>query len=115
MGERTIAAHKYGLEELGINIETKENDYVISSEKIKGGDIVMYEAGDTAIINVLLAAALIGGETTVSFASSNYQVQEVCVFLQKLGVRIDGIGTHNLKIRGKNKRRLRIHFGRGPN
>lgn len=99
MGERTIAAHKYGLEELGIQINSQKNHYLITNQKIKAGEIVMYEAGDTATINILLAASLIPEETVISFSSSNYQVQEVCVFLQKLGVQIEGIGTHYLKIR----------------
>jgi UDP-N-acetylglucosamine 1-carboxyvinyltransferase len=110
MGERTIAAHKYGLEELGINIETKENFYSIQSEKIKKGDVVMYEAGDTAVINILLAASLIPKESKISFASSNYQVQEVCVFLQKLGVEIDGIGTHRLLVKGVKEINSDIDF-----
>ena len=100
MGERTIAAHRYGLEELGIIIDTKEDFYNVSKTKLHGGEIVMYEAGDTAVINILLAAAGIPKETHISFASSNYQVQEVCFFLQKLGVQIEGVGTHILKIKG---------------
>ena len=100
MGERTISAHKYGLEEFGVSIDTKEDFYDISSEELKPSEVVMYEAGDTAVINVLLAAALIPGETNISFASSNYQVQEVCFFLKELGVEIDGIGTHKLTVWG---------------
>lgn len=103
MGERTIAAHKFGLEELGIEIQTKDNFYQVKSEKIKAGEVVMYEAGDTAAINVILASALVPEETKISFASSNYQVQEVCIFLQKLGVQIEGVGTHELKIKGLEK------------
>lgn len=103
MGERTIAAHRYGLEELGITIDTKADYYKISKQKLHGGDIVMYEAGDTAVINILLAAAGIEEKTTISFASSNYQVQEVCFFLEKLGVKIDGVGTHKLTIQGKKE------------
>lgn len=100
MGERTIAAHRYGLEELGVKIRTDKDYYNVSAHKLHAGEIVMYEAGDTAVINILLAAAGIPKETRVSFASSNYQVQEVCFFLQKLGVEIDGVGTHRLVIRG---------------
>lgn len=103
MGDRTIAAHKYGLEDLGIKIETQENYYQISNNKIKASEVVMYEAGDTAVINVILAASLIEDETIISFASSNYQVQEVCFFLKKMGVEIEGIGTHELKIKGLKK------------
>jgi UDP-N-acetylglucosamine 1-carboxyvinyltransferase len=82
MGERTIAAHKFGLENLGINIETKNNFYVITNTLSNNEEVVMYEAGDTAVINVILRAALMEKETLISFASSNYQVQEVCFFLK---------------------------------
>lgn len=110
MGERTIAAHRYGLEELGVHIDTKSDFYQISKKKLHGGDIVMYEAGDTAVINILLAAAGIEEETRISFASSNYQVQEVCFFLEKLGVEIGGVGTHKLIVRGKKEFNTDIEF-----
>lgn len=100
MGNRTIAAHRYGLEELGIKIVTKENDYEISAEKLKSADITMYEAGDTAAGNILMAAALTPGITTIRFAPPNYQVQELCFFLEKMGVKIEGIGTTTLRVHG---------------
>jgi UDP-N-acetylglucosamine 1-carboxyvinyltransferase len=100
MGNRTIAAHRFGLEKLGINITTKDNHYNIQSDKLKTADIVMYESGDTATNNILLASALIPGKTTIRFASPNYQVQELCFFLEKIGVKIEGIGTTNLIING---------------
>jgi UDP-N-acetylglucosamine 1-carboxyvinyltransferase len=110
MGERTIAAHKYGLEKLGISIETKNDFYVINSVPFKNEEVVMYEAGDTAVINVLLRAALLEKETNISFASSNYQVQEVCHFLKILGVEIEGIGNHQLKVTGKKKIKKDIEY-----
>ncbi|MEK7143456.1 MAG: UDP-N-acetylglucosamine 1-carboxyvinyltransferase [Patescibacteria group bacterium] len=100
MGNRTIAAHRYGLEKLGVDIMTKENHYAIKTRKLKSADIVMYEAGDTATNNLLMAAALIPGKTVIRFASPNYQVQELCFFLEKMGVKIDGIGTTNLIVHG---------------
>ena len=60
----------------------------------------MYESGDTACENVLTASALIEGATTISFASANYMVQEICFFLEALGVKIDGIGTSTLVVHG---------------
>ncbi len=110
MGERTIAAHRYGLEELGVRIKTDKDYYNITARRLHAGEIVMYEAGDTAVINILLAAAGIPDETSVSFASSNYQVQEVCFFLQKLGVEIEGIGTHRLRIRGLKEIAVDVEF-----
>jgi len=100
MGNRTIAAHKYGLEKLGINITTWKDCYKIQTKKLKSSEVVMYEAGDTAANNLLMAAALIPGKTTIRFAPPNYQVQELCFFLEKMGIRIEGIGTTNLTVHG---------------
>jgi UDP-N-acetylglucosamine 1-carboxyvinyltransferase len=100
MGNRTIAAHRYGLEELGVHITTKESAYDVRVKNLKSTEIVLYEAGDTAAINLLLAAALIPGTTRIRFAPPNYQVQETCFFLQKIGIRIEGIGTTDLTVNG---------------
>jgi UDP-N-acetylglucosamine 1-carboxyvinyltransferase len=100
LGKRTIAAHIYALEKFGVKIKTTSQNYEISSKKLKPAEIVMYESGDTACENILTAAALIPGETIISFASANYMVQEICFFLETLGVKIDGIGTSTLTIHG---------------
>lgn len=100
MGNRTIAAHRYGLEKFGIDIITKSDFYDISTTKLRSAAIVMYEASDTATNNVLMAAALTLGTTTIRFAPPNYQVQELCFFLEKMGVAIEGIGTTNLVVHG---------------
>jgi UDP-N-acetylglucosamine 1-carboxyvinyltransferase len=60
----------------------------------------MYEAGDTACENILTAAALINGKTTIRFASANYMVQEICFFLETLGVKVEGIGSSTLVVHG---------------
>ncbi|KKP64265.1 MAG: Transcriptional regulator, XRE family [Candidatus Nomurabacteria bacterium GW2011_GWF2_35_12] len=100
LGRRTIAAHTYALEEFGVKIKTTSQNYEISTSKLKTANIVMYESGDTACENILTAAALIQGITTISFASANYMVQEVCFFLEALGVKVDGIGTSTLIVHG---------------
>jgi UDP-N-acetylglucosamine 1-carboxyvinyltransferase len=110
LGKRTIAAHTYALEDLGIKIKTTNSAYVVSSNKLKSADIVMYEAGDTACENVLTAAAKIPGTTTISFASANYMVQEICFFLEKLGVKIEGIGTTTLTIHGVKEINQNIEY-----
>jgi len=103
LGKRTITAHTYALEKLGVKIKTTDENYTISSKKLKPAYIVMYESGDTACENVLTASALIEGITTISFASANYMVQEICFFLEALGVKIDGIGTSTLVVHGIKK------------
>ena len=100
LGKRTISAHLYALEELGVKIKTTNSEYKIENRKLKPANIVMYEAGDTACENILTAVAKINGKTTISFASANYMVQEICFFLEKLGVKIEGIGTSTLTIHG---------------
>lgn len=100
MGERTIAAHKHALQELGARIVTKEHNYEITNRRLKPAEIIMYEASDTATVNALLAAALIPGKTIIKYAPPNYQVQDVCFLLQRFGVRISGIGTTTLTVHG---------------
>lgn len=100
LGKRTISAHTYALEDLGVNIKTTNTNYLVSSKKLKPAKIVMYEAGDTACENVLMAAAKVEGETIISFASANYMVQEICFFLEKIGVRVDGVGTSTVTVYG---------------
>ncbi len=102
MGERTIAAHRHGIEQFGVYIATKSTGYHITrKKKLKGADIVMYEASDTATENIMIAAAGIPETTTIHFAQQNYMVQDVAFFLQKLGVKIEGIGSLKLTIHGK--------------
>ena len=101
LGKRTIAAHIYALEEFGVKIKTTEKSYDVRANKLKkANNIVMFETGETACENVLFASALIPGETTISFMSNNYFVQEVCFFLEMLGVKIDGVGTSTLTVHG---------------
>ena len=100
MGKRTVVAHTYGLAKLGISISIEPDEFVVKRGDAYSDEIVMYEASDTATINLIMAAALIPKVTTISFASANYQVQEVCFFLEKLGVSIEGVGTSTLRVHG---------------
>ncbi len=100
LGKRTISAHKYAFEEIGVHVKATNNSYEISSTKIKPSEIVMYESGDTACENILMAVAKIEGKTIIKCASGNYMVQEMCFFLQKLGVKVEGISTGTLTIYG---------------
>ena len=100
LGKRTISAHTYALEEIGVKIKTTSHSYDVQTKKLKPSNIVMYEAGDTACENILTAVAKIDGISTIEFASANYMVQEICFFLEALGVTIEGIGTSTLTVHG---------------
>lgn len=100
LGERTVEPHLFALEEFGVNIVAAQGHYNISVAKKPAGRFALYEVGDTVTENAVMAAAQTTQTTEIDFASANYMVQDVCFFLQKLGVRIEGIGTSSLKITG---------------
>lgn len=100
LGTRTVTPHLYALEEYGVGIVATKGFYNVTVQKKAPERVILYEAGDTVTENVLLAAGRTPQETIIQFASANYMVQDVCFFLQKLGVQIEGIGTSTLRIRG---------------
>ena len=103
LGERTIRPHLYALEKFGVKVASKANYYEVENAPLKARDIVMYESGDTATENAIMAAALAPGVSTIMFASANYMVQDLCYFLNSAGAKIEGIGTTTLKITGVKK------------
>lgn len=106
LGVRTIEPHLRALSSFGLAVDaTSEPGLYKASVKspAKNRRIVLIERGDTVTENVLMAAALTPGETTIVGASSNYMVQDLCFFLEKLGVKIDGIGSTTLKVLGLEK------------
>ena len=110
MGERTISAHRYALEDLGLKIVTKENFYHISRGSRPKREVVMYEASDTGTTNAILRAAVLSQRTVIDFAQQNYMVLEVCHFLEKLGIKIEGIGTKTLTIEGNPDIRANVEY-----
>src|SRR6266496_1904171 len=101
LGERTIRPHLYALEEFGLTVETHAGWYTChSNPHLPSRHVVMYENGNTPTENAIMAAARTEGITEIRRAASNYMVVDLCHFLEKLGVKIEGIGTHRLRIYG---------------
>jgi len=101
LGKRTIEPHMTGLAPFGLSVDSTDECYNVSvHEKTVSKTILLTERGDTTTENVIMAAALYDGEVTIRNASPNYMVQDLCFFLKKLGVKINGVGTTTLKIRG---------------
>lgn len=100
LGTRTVRPHLEGLEKLGLKVAVKETTYDVSVKRRKAAEVILSEAGDTVTENVLMAAARMDGVTVIKYASANYMVQDLCFYLQKLGVQIDGIGTSTLTVTG---------------
>ena len=100
LGLRTVRPHLMALEKFGVTITASSDNYLIEHTKLAPTEVVLYESGDTATINALLAASRIPGLSVIKYASANYQVQEVCGFLKMLGVGVEGIGSTTLTING---------------
>ena len=100
LGARTVTPHLFALENFGVKILSKSKSYAVSAPKLKPAEFALYESGDTVTENALMAAALIPGQTKIKFASANYMVQDLCFFLQDLGVKIEGVGTSTLIVHG---------------
>lgn len=102
LGKRTVEPHLSGLRCFGMDVAA-ESEYYHAQTKVISGNrtILLTERGDTVTENVIMAAALSPDTTIIRNASPNYMVQDVCFFLQKLGVKVEGIGTTILKITGR--------------
>jgi UDP-N-acetylglucosamine 1-carboxyvinyltransferase len=107
LGERTVEPHLQALSKFGLSVDSRctEGFYdckVDTSSRCEDKTFVLIERGDTVTENALIAAALCNSTTRIKNASSNYMVQDVCFFLQTLGIQIDGIGTNTITIRGRS-------------
>lgn len=114
LGTRSIWPHLRALSHFGLEVDavSKSGFYQARVQKVSGEDkrIVLVERGDTVTENILMAAALFPGETVIVGASANYMVQDVCFFLEKLGVKIEGVGTTNLKVRGVKEIDVEVEY-----
>ncbi|KAF3186795.1 hypothetical protein TWF106_000582 [Orbilia oligospora] len=110
LGERTVKPHQYALEEFGVSIAATNNRYIVKVDKRAPGEMTLYESGNTVTNNTILAAACVTEETFIQAASCDYMVQDLCYFLQKIGVEIEGIGTPLLHIRGLSRIKKTVEY-----
>ena len=102
LGTRTVEPHLTALKSFGLDVVATHGFYdaTVDRSVIPDRAIVLTERGDTVTENVLMAAARHPGTTTIRNASPNYMVQDLCFFLEKLGVTVEGIGTTTLVVTG---------------
>lgn len=101
LGTRTVEPHMVGLRHFGLSVEATTDYYHALVNRVPvTKPIILTERGDTVTENIIMAAALNEGTVTIRNASANYAVQDLCIFLQKLGVKVKGIGTTTLEITG---------------
>ena len=100
IGARSLEAHLLAFEQLGIDIKFDGKFYHLEKTKASAPEIVMSEFSVTGTENVIMAVALNHGSLVLKIAAADPSVQDLCWFLSSLGVEIEGIGTHTLKIKG---------------
>jgi UDP-N-acetylglucosamine 1-carboxyvinyltransferase len=102
LGTRTVQPHMTALRRFGLEVTATTGMYHARVDRSVTPDrpIVLTERGDTVTENALLAAARHQGVTVIRNASSNYMVQDLCFFLEQLGVKVEGVGTTTLTVHG---------------
>ncbi len=112
LGSRTVTPHLHALNRFGLEVKATEGWYEaeVDERSDETRFITLTERGDTVTENVLMAAALYPGQTVIRNASPNYMVQDLCFFLEELGVSVDGIGTTTLRVIGKDRIDVDVAF-----
>ena len=104
IGRRRLDTHFDGLRDLGVEIDVSEA-YRFSCGALVGADILLDEASVTATENLVMAAVLAEGRTTLFNAACEPHVQQLCRMLNEMGASIDGVGTNRLEIGGVSELR----------
>jgi UDP-N-acetylglucosamine 1-carboxyvinyltransferase len=112
LGTRTVDPHLNALRAFGLNVTATTGFYDAKVDRSVSprSAIVLTERGDTVTENALMAAARHDGVTVIRNASPNYMVQDLCFFLGKLGVVIEGIGSTTLTIHGRHNIDCDVEF-----
>ncbi len=102
IGRRRLDTHFIGIQKLGakFNFEYKDNFYKVSSEKLQGAYMLLDEASVTGTANIVMAAVLAKGKTTIYNAACEPYIQQLCKMLNSMGAKISGVGSNLLVIEG---------------
>jgi UDP-N-acetylglucosamine 1-carboxyvinyltransferase len=102
IGRRRLDTHFEGLMQLGAQFNYNEADYFYSveAEKLTGADLLLDEASVTGTANIVMAAVLAEGHTSIYNAACEPYLQQLCAMLNRMGAKIKGIGSNLLYIEG---------------
>jgi len=107
IGQRPVDLHLKALEQMGATIEIK-NGYIEAKAPngLKGATIVFDKITVTGTENIVMAAAMANGTTTIINAAKEPEVIQLCEVIQNAGIKIEGIGTNTIVIEGSNQQLL---------
>jgi len=102
IGRRRLDTHFEGLIKLGASFNYNKEDYFYSVEakKLIGTDMLLDEASVTGTANILMAVVLAEGTTSIYNAACEPYLQQLCLMLNRMGAKIEGIGSNLLTIEG---------------
>lgn len=102
IGRRRVDTHFFGFEKLGarFNYDSGSSFYTVDGSQLKGTYMHLDEASVTGTANIVMAATLAEGETTIYNAACEPYLQQLCKMLISMGADIEGTGSNLLKIRG---------------
>jgi UDP-N-acetylglucosamine 1-carboxyvinyltransferase len=102
IGRRRLDTHFIGFQSLGAEFifNDQDNFYTVHADKLKGADMLLDEASVTGTANIVMAAVLAEGTTTIYNAACEPYLQQLCKMLNRMGARITGIGSNLLTIEG---------------
>jgi UDP-N-acetylglucosamine 1-carboxyvinyltransferase len=102
IGRRRLDTHFIGFQQLGASFQFLEGDsfYTVEAKKLKGKYMLLDEASVTGTANIVMAAVLAEGTTTIYNAACEPYVQQLCHMLNRMGAKISGIGSNLLVIEG---------------
>ena len=102
IGRRRLDTHLVGLERLGarFDYDVQHARYTMKAERLQGSYMLLDEASVTGTANLIMAASLAQGKTTIYNAACEPYVQQLCRMLVAMGAKIDGIGSNRLTIEG---------------
>lgn len=102
IGRRRLDTHFVGFQKLGASFDhdIKTGFYNVSAKQLTGTYIHLDEASVTGTANIIMAAVLAKGETTIYNAACEPYIQQLCRMLTSMGAKIAGIGSNLLKIEG---------------
>ncbi len=105
IGRRRLDTHFLGFQELGakFHYDNQEGFYSIKADKLTGKKVLLEEPSVTGTANIVMAAVLAEGETTIFNAACEPYLQQLCTMLNSMGAKISGCGSNLLKIEGVQK------------
>lgn len=102
IGRRRLDTHIIGFERMGVSFhyDAEQKEFTLDGTHLQGADLLLEEPSVTGTANIVMAAVMAKGKTTIYNAACEPYVQQLCRMLNSMGAKIEGIGSNLLQIEG---------------